>query len=318
VHNGERYLAQTIESVLDQDFHDYELVICDDASTDATPEICRRYRDARIRYVRFAERGGQASNFNRCFEESRGTLVTLLHADDFYLPGLLTRRVSQLEGHPETGFSCGAIQMVDAGGAALSTARPWSEGRLFRRGEMVEPLLHGCVILALGLVLRRERWLRFRTDLTWGHDWDWALRLAEENGASYDPEPVSCYRVHDASGTAEILNAAKNGDQERQILEEAFARLPSADSRTSAWRRSALQSLARRHMYFAGQALLEGRSRVARYNLRYAIQADRSMALRATTWAILLGSVAGRAWYEGFRRVRGSRHGPSAQTPGAA
>lgn len=318
VHNGERYLAQTIESVLDQDFGDYELVICDDASTDGTPEICRRYRDARVRYVRFAERGGQARNFNRCFEESRAALVTLLHADDFYLPGLLTRRVSQLEAHPETGFACGASQIVDAEGAPLSMARPWPGGRLFRRGEMVQPLLHGCVILALGLVLRRDSWLPFRSDLTWGHDWDWALRLAEGNGVYYDPEPVACYRVHDASGTAEILNAAQNGDQERQILEGALARLPAGDSRTSAWRRSALQSLARRHMYFAEQALLGDRSRVARYNLRYALRADRSMALRATTWAILLGSVAGRVWYERFRRVRNSSHGRSAQTPGAA
>jgi glycosyltransferase involved in cell wall biosynthesis len=318
VHNGERYLAQAIDSVLGQDFDDYELVICDDASTDGTPELCRRYSDARVRYLRFEDRGGQARSFNRCFPASRGTLVTLLHADDFYLPTLLTRRVRQLEDHPDVGFACGAIQMVDASGAPLSTDRRWADGRLFRPGELVEPLLHGCVILALGLVLRRECWLPFRTDLTWGHDWDWALRLAEANGAHYDGEATACYRVHDASGTAEILRAAKNGDQERQILEEALARLPAVESRASAWRRSALRSLAHRHMYFAEQALLEGRSQVARYNLRYAVRADRSMAVRATTWAILLGSVAGRAWYEGFRRMRGSGPGRSAQRPSAA
>jgi hypothetical protein len=176
----------------------------------------------------------------------------------------------------------------------------------------VEPLLHGCVILALGLVLRRERWLPFRTDLTWGHDWDWALRLAEANGAHYDGAAAASYRVHDASGTAEILKAAKNGDQERRILEDALVRLPASESRAPAWRRSALRSLALRHMYFAEQALLEGRSRVARYNLRYAVRADRSMAMRPTTWAILLGSVAGLGWYQGFRRMRGAPRGRSA------
>jgi glycosyltransferase involved in cell wall biosynthesis len=304
VHNGERYLAQAINSVLDQDFDDYELVICDDASTDRTPELCRDYLDVRIRYVRFEDRGGQACNFNRCFEMSRGTLVTLLHADDFYLPTLLARRIRQLEDHSEVGFAYGAIRMVDPGGALLSIDSRWADGRLFRQGELVEPLLHGCVVLALGLVLRRGLWLPFRTDLTWGHDWDWALRLAERNGAYYDGEAAACYRVHEASGTAEILRAGRNGDQERRILEEALGRLPASDSRTSALRRSAWRSLARRHMYFAEKALLEGRGGVARYNLRYAVRADRSMVLRGTMWAILLGSVAGPVWYEGFRRIR--------------
>lgn len=306
VHNGERYLAQAVESVLHQGFDDYELVICDDASTDTTSEICARYREERIRYIRFEDRGGQAVSFNRCFERSLGTLVTLLHADDYYLPGLLARRVRQLDDHLEAGFCCGAVRMVDASGAPLSVGRPWPTERLFQRGELVGPLLHGCVVLALGLLVRRDRWLPFRTDLTWGHDWDWVLRLAEANGTYYDAEPMACYRVHDESGTAQILNSAKNGDQERQILDEALARLPTDLSLPETWRRSALRSLAHRHMYFAEQALLNGQRSVARYNLRYAVRADRSMVLRPTTWAILLGSVAGRTWYRGFQRIRGA------------
>jgi glycosyltransferase involved in cell wall biosynthesis len=309
VYNGARYLPQAIESVLDQEFTDFELVICDDASTDETPELCERYRDDRIRYVRFDTRVGQAGNFNRCFDASRGPLVTLLHADDFYLPTLLARRVTQLEDHPEAGFACGALRMVDASGATVSMGRQWSTGRLFHRGELVEPLLHGCVILALGLVLRRECSVKFRTDLTWGHDWDWVIRLAETNRAYYDPDAAACYRVHDASGTAEILNAAKNGDQERRILEEALARLPASDRRTAALRRSSLRSLAHRHMYFAEQALLAGRNRVARYNIRYAVLANRSMAVRPTTWAIVVGSLAGVRWYRSYQRLRGLRLG---------
>jgi hypothetical protein len=58
-------------------------------------------------------------------------------------------------------------------------------------------------------------------------------------------------------------------------------------------------------MYFGEQALLDNRRSVARYNLRYALRADLSMALRPTLWAILLGSIAGRRWYITFRRLRG-------------
>lgn len=304
VHNGERFVGQAIDSVLEQTFEDYELVICDDASTDATPEICRRYSDPRVRYVRFEERGGQARSFNRCFEQSRGQFFTLLHADDFFLPSLLERRVRQLTERPGVGFVCGAICMVDVAGTVISTSIPWRESIEFRLRGLVEPLLHGCVILYLGLVLRRERWVPFRTDMTWGHDWDWELRLAEANAAYYDAEPLACYRVHDASGTAENLNSAKNGIQERQILDEALTRVASLDTRAASWRRSALRALALRHMYFSEQALLENRQPVARYNLRYALRADLSMAIRPTMWAILLGSIAGRRWYVAFRRLR--------------
>ena len=304
VHNGARFLTQAIESVLEQSFTDYELVICDDASSDETPGICRSYRDPRVRYVRFEERGGQAGSFNRCFGQARGELFTLLHADDFYLPALLAQRIRQLKEHPEVGFACGAIRKVDVNGAPASTSMPWAESRLFPSGGLVEPLLHGCVVLYLGLVVRRDRWIPFRTDMTWGHDWDWGLRLAEKNAVYYDSEPLACYRVHDESGTAENLNAAKNGAQERRILEEALARSASAGGRAALCRRSALRALALRHMYFAEQALLEGRGWVARYNLRYALRADLSLAGRLTTWAILVASVAGRGWYEGFRYVR--------------
>lgn len=315
VHNGARHLGRAIDSVLEQSFDDYEVVVCDDASSDETPEICRSYRDSRVRYVRFDERGGQARSFNRCLQESRGELLTLLHADDFYLPHLLARRVAQLKEHPEIGFVCGAIEMVDVNGVPISTSKPWKESRLFPLRGLLEPLLHGCVILYLGLVLRRERWVPFRTDVTWGHDWDWELRLAESNAAYYDCEPLACYRVHDASGTAENLNAATNGAQERRILDEALARAACVDPRVTSWRRSALRSLALRHMYFAERALLGGRARVARYNLRYAIRADLAMAARPTTLALLVGSVAGRSWYRAFRRLRMLGGGPVDDRP---
>jgi hypothetical protein len=141
--------------------------------------------------------------------------------------------------------------------------------------------------------------------MTWGHDWDWELRLAEANAAFYDAEPLGCYRVHDGSGTVENLNSGRNGPQERQILDEALTRAAAIDTRATAWRRSALRALALRHMYFSEQALLDNRQAVARYNLRYALQADLSMAVRPTAWAILLASIAGRGWYTAFRRLRG-------------
>ncbi len=74
VYNGEKYLGQAIDSILAQTFTDFELIISDNASTDRTPEICKKYaaQDARIRYHRNPTNIGGANNENQTFRMSRG------------------------------------------------------------------------------------------------------------------------------------------------------------------------------------------------------------------------------------------------------
>ena len=313
-YNTARYLPEAIESVLAQDFSDFELVICDNASTDQTPAICHRYTDPRVRYVRFDELVNQAGNFNRCLQEVKGEFFTLLHSDDFFLPGFLTDRVRRLNQHPETGFVFGAVKVVDSDGVVTDTTGKWPDDRSFGVGELVEPLMFGCIVSPPSVMVRKSCAASvdvFRTDLTWGHDWEWTIRLAEAGAALYVSEPLAAYRVHDSSGTAEVLNAAKNGDQERRILKEALARMPS--NRARRLRRSAFKALALRHMYFAESALLEGRRGVTRNNLWYAALADPSMALRPTYWALLIGSFGTLNLYSRYRALRNGAHAPGTQ-----
>ncbi len=315
VFNGERYLAETLESVLRQDFASFELVICDDASTDLTPDICGRYAGPRVRYRRFEQRGGQSGNFNRCLAEARGDFVTLLHSDDVHLPGLLARRVEQLERHPEAGFACGALELADAAGGHLSLMQPWKEERLLPSDTLVRALLHGSVVSTLGLLVRRENALLFRNELTWGHDWDWVLRLAARHPAHYDSRPLARYRVHNASGTAEILDSGTNAQQERSILDEALARVP--DGERDKLRESALRALSLRQMAFAGRGLEGNRRGVARYNLKHAALAWPVVVFKPAYWAMAAASL-GPLWvYSLFRKFRKRlRDPPPPQEPG--
>ncbi len=86
--NGERYLAQTIERMLDQTFQDLEIVSRTIASTDRTPEICQRYADrsARIRYYHNPQNRGPAPNVNHVFELGRAPCFTWTAHDDLYAP----------------------------------------------------------------------------------------------------------------------------------------------------------------------------------------------------------------------------------------
>ncbi len=103
VYNGERYLAETIEAVLAQTFSDFELIICDNASTDKTAEIAQGFaaRDSRIQYHRNQTNIGAARNYNRVFELSSGEYFKWIAADDSIAPEFLERCVAALDATPD-------------------------------------------------------------------------------------------------------------------------------------------------------------------------------------------------------------------------
>ena len=103
VYNGERYLAQAIRSLLAQTFGDFELHLCDNASTDGTSAICRRFtaEDSRVRYHRNDRNLGAAPNFNRAFGLARGRYFKWAAHDDLYAPTYLARCVEVLDSQPQ-------------------------------------------------------------------------------------------------------------------------------------------------------------------------------------------------------------------------
>jgi glycosyltransferase involved in cell wall biosynthesis len=93
VYNGERYLSKTLDSLLGQDFEDFELVISDNGSSDQTEAICRDFaqRDHRIRYLRSDENRGATWNFRRVFEMSEGEFFKYAAYDDECYPTMVRR-----------------------------------------------------------------------------------------------------------------------------------------------------------------------------------------------------------------------------------
>ncbi|MDH3255607.1 MAG: glycosyltransferase [Acidobacteriota bacterium] len=103
VYNGEKYLAEAIDSALSQTYSDFEVVIADNASTDATPEICKSFsdKDDRVRYVRNPENLGASPNYRRVFELARGEYFCWMPADEAMLPGYLEKLVAVLDREPD-------------------------------------------------------------------------------------------------------------------------------------------------------------------------------------------------------------------------
>lgn len=293
-YNGADYLGEAIQSVLGQGFGAFELVICDDASTDATPHMVTALDDARIRYLRFDQRLGQSGNFNRCIEASRGELWTLLSADDRLRPQFLKRAHEALARHPEAGFFVSAYERIDAKGNPLGEKRAWHAKRVVAAGELLDELLLGAQFNTLGLVVRRPALTRlgsFRTDVRWSHDWDWALRLVAHEGGVYTPEALAEYREHEASGTADALRAGGNGAEELRVLREALDRLPREDKSRLSTR--SLRAFAVRQLFFSEMAIGLGSRSAALANLRHAVRATPWILSRLTLWKLVWRTLAG-------------------------
>jgi len=121
VYNGERYLRVALDSLLSQTFGAFELVICDNASSDGTAEIARSFaaRDRRIRYVRNDRNIGSARNFNRAFELSQGAYFRWFSADDVSASESLARCVEALDAEPAAVLAYPRTRLIDEHGQAI-------------------------------------------------------------------------------------------------------------------------------------------------------------------------------------------------------
>ena len=115
VYNGENYLAESIEALLGQSFEDFELIISDNASTDGTADICRRYgkQDSRIRYIRQPRNIGMQPNHNFVIRQARGELFKMTSHDDLYARDLLKRCVEALNEYPQVVIAHCWEAMID-------------------------------------------------------------------------------------------------------------------------------------------------------------------------------------------------------------
>ena len=122
VYNGARYLGAAIESVLNQTFQDFELIISDNASTDATGDICLRYaaRDDRIRYLRQDHNIGAGPNHNFCARRAAGAYFRWASYDDVMEPEYLAKCVALLDANPDAVLCHSRTRIVGDKGEAFA------------------------------------------------------------------------------------------------------------------------------------------------------------------------------------------------------
>jgi hypothetical protein len=102
VHNRPNLVREAIESVLAQSYSSFELIVCDDASDDETPDVVASYGDPRVRLIRLRRNAGAAAARNKCLDEARGTYIGYLDSDNIWHPQFLRTMVETLERSEKT------------------------------------------------------------------------------------------------------------------------------------------------------------------------------------------------------------------------
>ncbi|MEW6533339.1 MAG: glycosyltransferase family A protein [Thermodesulfobacteriota bacterium] len=125
VRNGADFIRRALDSLLAQDYPNFELIVSDNASSDGTWEIFQEYadRDDRIRLLRYSENQGANENYRRVLHEAQGSYFMWAAADDYWAPGFVSALVKELEEHPESGVTMCAIDVLDEHAKPLYTVR---------------------------------------------------------------------------------------------------------------------------------------------------------------------------------------------------
>jgi len=207
VFNGERYVAEAIESVLSQTYRNLELVIADNASTDNTENICRAFaeRDTRVRYVRNEKNEGASWSHNTAFELSKGEYFRWLASDDALAPELVEKSVEVLKNRPEVASVFTWVQDIDDLGETIGVKKSGTGAQLprphqrFRGMSTVRPYYNCEEVFGLA----RRKYLA-RTKLLAPYT-DSDRTLMAELGL-YGPffeieEPLFLHRLHEEGST---------------------------------------------------------------------------------------------------------------------
>ena len=198
VHNGEPYVGEAVRSVLDQTFDDFELLVVDDASTDATAEVVEESGDHRVRLLRNERNLGQVPSLNRGLRVAAGEYVARLDADDVCLPTRLARQVDVLDSEPYVCLVGAWMQAIDDRGRRL--------GRLEKRLiDYVDFVYHTLIMRVYvshpAAMYRRDPVVALGGyDETTGPSEDkdlWRKLVLERYEARIVPETLVLYRLHE-------------------------------------------------------------------------------------------------------------------------
>ena len=205
VHNGEPFLRDSIDSLLNQTFDDFELIIVDDASTDTSLETLGSISDPRVTIQSLPENRGLAHALNRGLTLAKGEYIARQDADDISLPERFQKQVDYLDQHPEVGVLATGVQIITETGEPNGTVIfPEHHYCLVWQFNFMNPIVHPSVMMRRSLL---EQVGGYR-ELKVTQDYDLWVRLRNLTRFSTLQEVLVHFRKHQGS-----VSSVYRGDQ---------------------------------------------------------------------------------------------------------
>jgi GT2 family glycosyltransferase len=229
LYNGQDYLGAALQSINDQKANDIEIIAVDDGSTDATPDILKKWSTVLPLNVFMRQHTGNwVANTNYGLEKASGDYVCFLHQDDLWLPGRLDRLRQMTLLYPDINLFLHSSWFIDSNRRRVG---PWT-CPLPRKGAPLPPelilqrlLIQNFIAMPAPLFKRSAALKAGPMDekLWFTADWKLWLALASQGPTIYLPEALAEYRIHSSSQT---LAGAKNpyeiANQVRLVVEDVF------------------------------------------------------------------------------------------------
>lgn len=220
-YNAERTILETIKSVQQQTFSDFELIVINDGSTDRTLELVNAITDSRLKVFSYSN-GGLPTARNRGITHATGEFIAFLDADDLWTPDKLELQLTTLKQHPEAGVAYSWNYFMDEQGKSFHASEP-----IFFEGNIYAPLLLNNFLANGSNPLIRRRAIdsvgEFDATLASCEDWDFYLRLAARWSFVVVPKPQILYRLSSSSMSSKIEIMEKS---KLTVLERAFQSAP--------------------------------------------------------------------------------------------
>lgn len=218
-YNRANYLNRTINSVLNQTFKDFELIIVDDGSTDNTKSLVREFskNDSRIKYIWQENSGGPSKPLNNGIINSKGKYIAFLGSDDEFLPEKLEKQIKKFDSVEENVglVYCGLRYVPENGKKSKIVVTEL-------RGDLFNEILENSFIAGIAPLVKSECFQKLGIldeSLPSGEDWDMWIRISKNYKFDYVPEPLAIYHIHGKQISSNFDDTIKGFER---ILEKYF------------------------------------------------------------------------------------------------
>ncbi len=238
IYNGERFAKEAIESILDQTFTDFELILIDDCSTDNTLQIMKQYDDPRVVIIENERNLGLARSLNRGLEVAQGKYIARMDADDISMPNRFSKQIEYLEKHFDIDICGSWIKSIDINGNSIIFGKckyPLSSNVINCYLLFQNPVAHPTVIFRKRIFQKIDN---YNPEFNIAQDYDLWTRTIGNCKIANIPDFLLKYRIHGNSLSNNFEKALLEEYKIRKNVNEKFlnSKISGYDDKTfSQW-----------------------------------------------------------------------------------